>query len=97
MRLTRALFDAAWVDDRDISEPAVLKAECEKIGLSTDLVDRAGSDPELKQTLRKLTDEAVEKGLCGAPSFVVGGIVFWGQDRLGFVEKALGGWRPRAG
>ncbi|MEM9695220.1 MAG: DsbA family protein, partial [Myxococcota bacterium] len=60
-------------------------------------------DPAIKQQLKDVTSRAVDLGLCGAPSFIVkrdeadDGMLFWGQDRLEFVEKALGGWRPKSG
>jgi 2-hydroxychromene-2-carboxylate isomerase len=88
-RVTRALFDAAWVHDRDIESEAVLRELCAALGLSPELVAAAGSEP-VKRALRESTDEAVALGLCGAPSFVVDGQVYWGQDRLDFVERALG-------
>jgi 2-hydroxychromene-2-carboxylate isomerase len=49
----------------------------------------------VKARLKAATEEAVRLGLFGAPSFLVGDLLFWGQDRLIFVEKALQGWRPR--
>jgi 2-hydroxychromene-2-carboxylate isomerase len=95
-RLSSALFRAYWADDRDIADADELRALCTECGLDPALVDRVGSD-EAKRALRQATDTAVERGLCGAPSFVVGDTLFWGQDRLLFVEKALAGWRPSAG
>jgi 2-hydroxychromene-2-carboxylate isomerase len=92
--LTRALFHAAWADDSDISDPAVVQRICEQAGADPELVRRA-EEPEAKELLKQTTDEAAARGLCGAPSFVVGESVFWGQDRLLFAEKALRGWRPR--
>jgi 2-hydroxychromene-2-carboxylate isomerase len=94
-KLSHALFRAAWADDRDISNPDVLRAICAEQQLSPGLVERAQTD-DVKRSLRAATDDAVARGLCGAPSFVVGDLLFWGQDRLAFVEKALAGWRPRA-
>lgn len=88
-RLTHALYRAAWRDDRDIAAPEVLAAICAELGLDPALVERAGSEAA-KRALRESTDEAVALGLCGAPSFVVDGQVYWGQDRLAFVERALG-------
>lgn len=88
-RLSRALFHAAWVDDRDIESPAVLAEICRELGLDAGLVEQASS-PAAKQALRDSTDEAVALGLCGAPSCVVDGQIYWGQDRLAFVEAALG-------
>jgi 2-hydroxychromene-2-carboxylate isomerase len=49
----------------------------------------------MKTELRAATEAAVQLGVCGAPTFVVGGLLFWGQDRLLFVEKALDGWVPK--
>ena len=52
------------------------------------LVQRA-QDDAVKQALRTETDAALAAGVFGAPAFVVGGELFWGQDRLDFVEAAL--------
>jgi len=92
--LGHALFRAYWADDRDISDPAELRAITAETGLDPALVDRAA---EYKQPLFAATHQAKTRGLCGAPSFVVDGHVFWGQDRMPFVERALAGWRPRVG
>ncbi len=92
--LSHALFSAYWADDRDISDPTELRAITESAGLDPALVDRAA---EFKQSLFSATDQARARGLCGAPSFVVDDLVFWGQDRMAFVERALAGWRPKVG
>jgi 2-hydroxychromene-2-carboxylate isomerase len=56
----------------------------------------AGTRAEaVKERLKTATEEAVRLGIFGAPSFLVGDLLFWGQDRLVFVEKALQGWHPR--
>ena len=47
------------------------------------------TDPAVKERLKSNTEEAVKRGVFGAPTFFVGGEMFWGQDRLLFVEKAL--------
>ncbi len=44
---------------------------------------------DAKEDLRRRTDRAIALGIFGAPAFVVGGEMFWGQDRIEFVEKAL--------
>jgi 2-hydroxychromene-2-carboxylate isomerase len=62
------------------------------------LDDARTTEESIKDELRRATEQACARGLCGAPSFVVNDeLLFWGQDRLHFVERALGGWRPRAG
>ncbi len=95
-RLAHALFAAYWVEDRDIASDEVLRSICATAGVDAGVVDRA-AEPEAKAALRAATDEAAALGICGAPSFAVGGSVFWGQDRLDFVERAARGWRPRVG
>ena len=88
VELTHALYRAHFVDNRDISDRAVLAEYGD--------VSRIDA-PEIKSALRAATDRAVADGAFGVPSFVVEQqdrrFLFWGQDRLFFVEKALGGWQ----
>jgi 2-hydroxychromene-2-carboxylate isomerase len=88
--LSHAIYRAFWVEDRDISDPAVLATLCGDAGA----LERAQTDPAIKQALIDLTTEAERAGVCGAPSFIVGGHLFWGQDRLDMVDQVLGGWKP---
>ncbi|MGZ3439967.1 MAG: DsbA family protein [Polyangia bacterium] len=85
--LSKALYQAHFVANRDISDRAVL----------ADYGDISRLDsPEIKSALRAATDRAGADGAFGVPSFVVEQrgrrFLFWGQDRLAFVERALGGW-----
>ena len=86
-------FRAYWEEDRDISDIQVLAEICEELSLRPNLLEDIGQ-PVVKQALIDATQEAVEAGVFGAPTCVVNGQVFWGQDRLHFVERALGGWNP---
>jgi 2-hydroxychromene-2-carboxylate isomerase len=95
-RVSQALFRAAWVEDRDIGKPEVLNEVCQEAGCDGDVVQRASADAA-KAALFAATEEAARLGVCGAPCFQVDDVVFWGQDRLPLVEKALGGWCPNAG
>lgn len=93
-RLIHPLFRAFWVDDRDISDDGALGEIAAAAGFEPAPLLAATRDERLKAELRAATDEAVQAGVCGAPTFIVNGLVFWGQDRLLFVEKALEGWVP---
>jgi 2-hydroxychromene-2-carboxylate isomerase len=88
----RAIFRANFAEDRDVSDPALVASLLEGAGAAdaADLVARASS-PEAKQALRDRTAEASRLGMFGAPSFVVAGELFFGQDRL---EDALA-WAAR--
>jgi len=93
--LVAAVYRAYWVEDRDISADDVLTSVVSSVGLDGEKLVAATAEEPLKQELKRATDEAQARGVCGAPSFLVGDLLFWGQDRLVFVEKALEGWRPR--
>jgi len=78
---TRAVYSAEFGMGRDISESTVL-SECLKTAkLPSSLMERAG-DPDIKATLFEQSARAAKNGLFGAPSFLVEGELFWGDDRL---------------
>jgi 2-hydroxychromene-2-carboxylate isomerase len=91
--VSHAIFRAYWVEDRDIADAGVLAEVLAGVGLDEAPL-RAAEEPAAKAALQSLTDAAVGAGLCGAPSFRVRDHLFWGQDRLDFVERALAGWDP---
>lgn len=93
-RFVDRVFRAYWAEDRDISDSAVLAELASEVGLDGAALAARTSDETLKSALREATEEAARRGVFGAPSFFVGDLLFWGQDRLEMVEKALGGWRP---
>ena len=93
--LVNAVYRAYWAEDRDISADDVLVDVATSVGLDGAALVAATTDERMKQGLKDVTDQAERIGVCGAPSFLVGDLLFWGQDRLLFVEKALDGWRPK--
>ena len=84
---THALFKAAWADGRDVADATVLGAILCEAGLDGPAL--VASAPTMKETLAAQTQEAVDRGTYGAPTFFVGTELFVGNDRLDFVEEAL--------
>jgi 2-hydroxychromene-2-carboxylate isomerase len=86
-RATHAIYKAAWADGRDIADPVVLAAILTEAGL--DGAALVAAAPSMKEALTAQTQEAVDRGTYGAPTFFVGTELFVGNDRLDFVEEAL--------
>jgi len=84
-----AVMKAYWADDQDIGDAEVLAGIATAAGLDgAALVARCETEA-VKAALKKNTDEAVARGVFGAPTFFVGDAMFWGNDRLEFVAEAL--------
>jgi len=94
--LIAEIMRVCWVDGGDPADAGVLRTAAEVAGVSPALVDRLRDD-EPRAALRKATEDAVLRGVVGVPTFMVDDLMFWGQDRLAFVERALDGWRPPRG
>ncbi|MBM9500010.1 2-hydroxychromene-2-carboxylate isomerase [Leptospira sp. 201903071] len=86
----RETFQANFAKDQDISRTEVLVPILKKVGADPDKILKNASDEEVKQSLRKQTDRAVELGIFGAPSFITNGELFWGDDRLEDALEELG-------
>jgi 2-hydroxychromene-2-carboxylate isomerase len=87
----RAVFRANFAEDRDISEPALVEELLRGAGQDGAALVARASSPEAKQALRERGEEAARAGFFGAPNFLVGGELFFGQDRL---EDAIA-WAKR--
>jgi len=90
-RLATEIGKALWEMEQSIAEPAALAAAAERAGLDAEAIREAGpSDAELDGMHDVLTAEAVNRGVFGAPSYVLpSGEIFWGQDRLEFLDRSL--------
>jgi 2-hydroxychromene-2-carboxylate isomerase len=84
-----AVFRALWVEGRNMNDAATVGAVLREAGFDPEQMLALASDPAIKDDLKVATQEAVQRGVFGAPTFVVGGEMFWGQDRLDFVKEAL--------
>lgn len=85
------IFDAMWVNDQHLGDDAVIRSIVEQAGQSVDDVMSRIADDSVKSELKANTQEAVERGAFGAPTFFVGDQMFFGNDRFDFIEDALAG------
>lgn len=85
----RALFTAAWVDGRDIGDIETLKDVLAAAGLDSAEMAQAIQSPSIKSGLVDATNEAVAAGAFGVPTFLVGEVLHFGQDRLPWIERAV--------
>ena len=88
MKLTGAVLTAVWAQERDIANAATraeLLAEC---GLSAQRLQQALA-PSVQAAYERVTQQAIDAQVFGSPSYVIAGEIFWGQDRLDFVQRRL--------
>ena len=86
----RAVFAAYWADDADISQDAVLRGVCDRLGLDADALLAAQAADAVKAQLRANTDEVMARGGFGSPTIFVGkSDMYFGNDRLPLVRAAL--------
>lgn len=93
-RLIDALYESTWVLGTGIETPEAVGAAATRAGLDGEALVRAATAPEVKESLRAATAEAVAHGVFGVPTVLVDGEVFWGTDGLELVESFLRGEDP---
>ena len=84
-----ALFEGLWLREKNLADIDVLGRTLADAGLDPQEWAARAQDQAVKDRLKATTEEAVERGVFGAPTFFVGDDMFFGQDRLDFVEEAL--------
>ena len=87
--ISQAIMRAYWERDEDISDPAVIAAIAVGAGFDGDALAAASDSASIRDELTATTDRAIARGVFGAPTFFVGDEMFWGKDRLDFVERWL--------
>jgi 2-hydroxychromene-2-carboxylate isomerase len=88
-RYHATIFHAFWASGLNLGDESVLRGVLEADSLPVAEINREIETPEVKDRLRRNTDDAVARGMFGAPAFFVAGAMFWGNDRLDWVEDAL--------
>ena len=88
MKLCGAVFGAVWAQERNIADEAVLAELLAECGLPPQRLTQS-REAAAQQRYEATTQQAIDAGVFGAPSYVIDGEIFWGQDRLDFVERTL--------
>jgi len=88
LQLAGRVMAAVWADERDIADAEVLAELLLALGLPASRLDAART-ALVQERYQAFTQEAIDTSVFGAPTYVVDGEMFWGQDRLDFVERAL--------
>ena len=78
------IFDAIWKHGMDLNDNTILEKLLKNLDLNPKTFLTEASDPKIKDELKKRTSEAFEKGIFGAPTFLINNKIFWGQDRIEF-------------
>lgn len=84
-----AVFDAMWREPRNLGDPAEMPAVLARAGIDGDAFTALIGADATKARLKATTEAAVARGAFGAPTFFVGDAMYFGQDRLDWVEEAL--------
>ena len=83
------IFNAIWKDGLNMNDPIVVEKVLKNMDLNPEIFLSKATDGKIKDKLKKLTDDALKKGIFGAPTFLVNKKIFWGQDRLSYATEEV--------
>jgi carboxymethylenebutenolidase len=89
IKLAHAVLKSVWQRELNPGEPDTMAMLIKECGLDPDAILKLGAEPRWAERREADTRAALERGVFGAPSYVIGEDIFWGQDRLDFVERRL--------
>lgn len=89
--LAHRILKALWEEEQDPGDRATLARLIGEVGLEAPALLQLAEDPRWQEIRRAEAEAALARGVFGAPSYVIGDEIFWGQDRLEFVERHLAG------
>jgi len=84
-----AVYRAIWAQGKNMNDPGVVASVLQEAGFDSARLLALAADSEVKERLKAVTQEAVARGVFGAPTFFLENQMYWGQDRLDFVKEAL--------
>jgi 2-hydroxychromene-2-carboxylate isomerase len=91
LELAHAIMHGVWAVDKNIADPATVKEIIASTGLDAEATLKRATQPDIATTRDEDTERAIALNVFGAPTYVIDGELFWGQDRLDFVERKLAG------
>lgn len=91
MRLAQAIMRGCWAEEKNMADEAEIVAAIRAVGLDSTTLLKQAHAPETARQFDAFTDEAIAHQIFGAPTYVYQGELFWGQDRLDFLDRALAG------
>ena len=89
MEVILRFMEGCWVENRDMGSPDEIKKSLETCDLDGSLILQTASKEEASKALEENTQRAIDADVFGVPSYVIEGEVYWGQDRLNFLEDHL--------
>ena len=81
------IFDSIWQDGLNMNDENIIQKVLKNLNVNPKTFTLRATSSSIKESLKKRTSEAYEKGIFGAPTFVANNKIFWGQDRIEFVLK----------
>lgn len=88
-RLSHAFLRALWAEEEDTKDPAVLARVADREGMPGAALVAASAAPEVEDEWQENRRQAIAGGMFGTPNYVWRGVIHWGQDRLGFLERLI--------
>ena len=89
LKLTGACLQAVWVEERNVADAEAIGAIAGEQGLDASALAARAASADIAERYDALTQEAIERQVFGAPTFIYRDEPFWGQDRLDFLDRAL--------
>ena len=87
--LANAYMSAVWAEERDIANPETIIAIAEEQGFDGKALFDSGEERQISEEIERNTEEAIARNVFGAPTWIYEDELFWGQDRIDFLARAI--------
>lgn len=89
LALSQRILRACWAEERNVADRETLIELADEVGMEGKALAEDSDDPDIVAEYQRETDAAIERGVFGVPTYGIDNDLFWGQDRLDFVERTL--------